>query len=550
MNSKEDQADGELNRDFYRLNLHTRICDALKRALLANFGHTALDTQKRVFHALEFFAASLLASGYAGEPKLPARSGHIFATWLDNSRLGSSAQQNLTMVVKLLKWCQRNVPDVLSPRLSLVIPRIRTQWDGEREIIEPETLKKILRACYDDIEIVEKDVVRGRALRTGENLAAEDESAHANIKILLDLGKGFFPLQEKIKEAQPRLRPFIRKWGGEGAMGKLLWIHGEQVFPFYLAILIQTSANAGELPSARRDCVVPHPLRSDLECITWSKNRSRKEQHAEFPVGRKWSAPSLARRLMELNGELVANAVPRHGNRLFVCMSPKFRTIRVPTKETFNVALREFIKRHNLPPFKLKNLRGSGAVLSYKEGHSIEVPRRRLNHADSKTTTIYCDPKHLGDHYDLTIRRFQGEFVRVAQESISTNSQPQVKKMRQQSKNQAETLFGFACKNILGGLAPGTKVGEMCTFFTGCATCPGALVLVDDPHIVAHLLESLDALDDARARSIREGWWERYELLYEPTRDILVSEIFPTISEGVIRIARGLVSPRLVPFLE
>lgn len=50
MNSKKDQGDVAINRDFNRLNLHTRICDALKRALLANFGHTALDTQKRVFH--------------------------------------------------------------------------------------------------------------------------------------------------------------------------------------------------------------------------------------------------------------------------------------------------------------------------------------------------------------------------------------------------------------------------------------------------------------------------------------------------------------------
>ncbi|RAR67095.1 hypothetical protein C7401_102523 [Paraburkholderia unamae] len=549
MNAKKEQGDGALKRDFNKLNLHTRICDALKRALIASFGHTALDTQQRVFHALEIFAESLIASGYAGEPKLPARSGHIFSVWLDNSRLGSSAQQNLTMVVKLLKWCQRNVPEILSPKLSLVIPRIRAQWDGVREIVDPETLKKILRACYDDIEIAEIAVARGRALRTGENLAEEDELAHANIKILLDLGNGFFPRQEQIRASLPHLRPFIHKWGGEGAMGKLLWVNWEQVFPFYLAILIQTSANAGELPSAQRDCVVPHPLRADLECITWLKNRSRKEQHAEFPVGRKWSAPSLARRLMELNGELVADAIPSDRNSLFVCMSPKFRTIRVPNKSTLNDALADFIKRHNLPPFQLKNLRGSGAVLSYKEGRSIEVPRRRLNHASSETTTIYCDPEHLGDHYDLTIRRFQGEFVRVAQESISTNRKPPVK-ARQHPKTQGETLFGFACKDILGGLAPGAKVGEVCTFFTGCVTCPGALVLVDDPSVVAHLLESLDALEDARIRSISEGWWERYELLYEPTRVILVSEIFPSISEGVVRIARGLVSRRLVPFLE
>jgi len=549
-NPKKQASREPLNKDFSKLGLHADICEALERASLSEFGHTAIDTQRRAFHSLELFSQSLRGFGCGDDEKLHARSGQIFADWLNKSHLGLSAQWHLNVVVRILRWCQRNVPSVLSSRLSLLVSRIRQPSRGPRKITDADTLKKILHACYEEIEIVERVVARGRSLRTGEKLAAEDQEAHATIQKLLKLGNGFLPTQLQVRKSAPDLRRFINRLGGYGALGKLLWISPEQVFPFFLAILIQASANPGELPAAKRDCITPHILRSDLELIKWPKNRSRKEQHAEFPVGRSWSAPNLARRLMVLNAELDGLANSNGKNKLFTCLVTKRRTIKVPTKYSFQSSLRDFISRHDLPKFGLKNLRGSGAVIYYKEGHSIQMPKRRLNHADSRTTEIYCDPAHLGDEHDLTIRRFQGEFVRISLESVSTGSKPIVCESGQQSKIAAETLFGFGCKDLFGGIAPGAKKGEMCQFFTGCATCPGALVLVDDPGIVAHLLESLDSLEEARKRAITEGWWERYELLYEPTREILATEILPLVSEPVIQIARTLVSPRLVPFLE
>jgi hypothetical protein len=198
----------------------------------------------------------------------------------------------------------------------------------------------------------------------------------------------------------------------------------------------------------------------------------------------------------------------------------------------------------------MKNLRGSGAVIYYKEGHSILVSQKRLNHTNPRTTARYCDPGRLGDEHDLTIRKFQGEFVRASIEYVTQSCQTVNNRDTNHEEFPAETLFGFRCKDLFGGVAPGTRVGTMCEFFTGCSRCPGAIVVIDDPAIVARLLESLEALNDARERSTREGWFERYRFLYEPTREILVSEIFPAIHESVLQAARMLSSPRLVPFLE
>jgi hypothetical protein len=536
--------------DFSRLGLRVNICRAFQRALVGEFGHTELDTQRRVFHGLQFFADSLREAGCADCEILPADCAQQYARWLDKSSLGSSAQWYLNEVTRLLKWCQRNIPQILSARATFIVPRIRLASNGNREIASEDLLKKILKACYEDIEAIERKVARGKSLRTGDGVATEDQNARVLIQRLLELGNGLLPSQNEVKNVASNLRRPIDKMGGFLALGAMLWISVEDVFPFFLAILTQTGANAGELPNMARDCVIPHPLRTDLEIIKWPKNRSKKEQRAEFPIGRSWSAPNIARRLMVLNDELIGAAPTRGKNLAFLCFIAKEREVKVPRKYSLNKALSCFIERHGLPEFKLKNLRRSNGVLHYKEGHSIEIPRRRLNHSDSRTTETYCAPHHRGDEHDLSIMKFQGEFVRVSLEPSVGRSKSTDRKGGNRCGTAAETLFGFQCVDIYAGIAPGSKVGEICPFFTGCAFCPGALVPVNDPVIVARLLESLEALNDARERSIREGWFKRYQELYEPTREILASEIIPAIHESVLRVARTLALPRLVPFLE
>src|SRR5471032_2099377 len=84
-------ADGTTSEfDFSRLDLNANICRALKRALLSEFGHTALDTLRRAFYGLRLFSESMRGSGHNVSEKLHAKSGYIFAKWLDTSHLGSS----------------------------------------------------------------------------------------------------------------------------------------------------------------------------------------------------------------------------------------------------------------------------------------------------------------------------------------------------------------------------------------------------------------------------------------------------------------------------
>ncbi|HKU28270.1 MAG TPA: hypothetical protein VJQ54_22575, partial [Candidatus Sulfotelmatobacter sp.] len=110
--------------------------------------------------------------------------------------------------------------------------------------------------------------------------------------------------------------------------------------------------------------------------------------------------------------------------------------------------------------------------------------------------------------------------------------------------------FGFGCKDPFAGLAPGSEPGRMCLQFFRCATCPGALIPVDDIRVVARLLSASEALRQARQQSIREGWTMRFEVMYGPVQAILDQEILPILGEAIVERARQLVDTNRLPWIE
>jgi hypothetical protein len=532
--------------DFSSLQLGPPVRAALRRAIRAHFGHQGIKQQKKAFYSIGLLAKSLNSAGWAAGDKLPADVVMIFARWLDASNLGTIAQNYLSSVTNLLRWCHRNVPNVLTKGTSFDVPIIRYSNVVRGTPIEEESLKKILRACYEEIECAEERFARGQGIRALDG-EPSDSSEQAKIRELLAVGKGELPLRSELVRIDYSLYGNTLPLGGLRGISERLWLSPTSLFPFYLAILIQASGNPEAVAFMDRSCVIDHPLRSDLEWLSWRKPRSAKEQRIEFPRGRPWSATNIARRLMALNDELVPFAKSPFQNSLFICRIHHDRSVAVPWN-LMDRDLKAFIKRHNLPNFQLKQIRRAGANLHHVAAGSIEVPKRRLNHTSARTTALYSSPSMLADQHDITIRRFQGKLVKLALESSSplaltdTNSQPPFA--------GADTTFGFRCANPLGGISPESKVGELCKHFTGCATCPGAIIPLDYPPVVARLLESLTALEDAKKRSVQERWVDRYLLIYESTRLILTREILPAIHPNVLETARSLVQSCLVPYLE
>lgn len=99
----------------------------------------------------------------------------------------------------------------------------------------------------------------------------------------------------------------------------------------------------------------------------------------------------------------------------------------------------------------------------------------------------------------------------------------------------AVSLFGFNCKDPLAGIAPGTRVGELCHHFLGCFTCPNA-VITAEPTSLARLLEARDHL----CLSATYLHPARFEAIYAPLLKILEEDILTRFSAAELAAATAL----------
>lgn len=533
--------------DFNDLKLKFKVALALKRALRAEVGHNLPDTQKKAFHALKLLTVYLQQRGQAHLQPLPVDVATGFTVWLEASNRGPSAQAALKMVCRLLAWCQRNVPGIVSEQASFWVSTIRDTNSPKRVAARPD-LKMILAACYRKIGAIEKRLEIGRRLISGENLSPAEKHVSELVRDLLILGKGFLPKQRLVNRSGNSFARRIEELGGYRPLARMLWLCPEDIFPFYVAVVAQTSGNPDAIKMLSRSCLHQHPLRSDLERIQWVKKRGGREQFADFPAERQWSAPSILRRLMKLNEPLLSLCEPAHRGKIFITYCPWSRTVKAADKDVLLVELDSFVKENGLTSFQFRDLRHAGARAHHIASGSILAAKRRLNHQSLDSTVRYTNLEDRAREHESLISRFQGEMVQLSirkpvEKKLNGNLGASAQKL-------ADTVFGFGCKDPLAGVHPASTKGKACLQFAGCATCPGAMIILDDPKVVARLMATSGALEATKKRAIAEGWWPRYEMLYEETRQILAVEIMPAIHPSVLTAASRIDVQRLIPVLE
>ncbi|MDR7332717.1 hypothetical protein [Roseateles asaccharophilus] len=532
--------------DFTAAGFKPELANALARAIVGQFGHTSLEAQRQSWRCLRKLSAFLNAAGVEQKPNLPHDVLSRFRDWLAVSGLASStAQSTLNVVSATLAWCYRNVPAVLSPATSLLVQGFVRTAPVVRPPLTPAELKAILAACYADIEETEAKLAAGRRIIEGRPANAEEAELAPIVSKLLELGGGDLPRLRDIFSSRVGLGTRVFKMGGTDMLLGRLWLTTEAIFPFYVAILAQTSGNPYAILAMQRGCLRDHPLREDLERVVWLKLRSHSEQHAEFPKGRTWSAPELCRRLMALNEGLLEQCIPEDRDKLFICKKKKIREVGAMKFQMMHVLLDQFIGRHQLPGFDFKDLRKAGAAAHHQATGSVVAAQRRLNHRSVVTTARYTRIEDRSDAHDAVIRKFQGQLMSgVVREGAVRDST-----VKQRPAGH-ETVFGFSCADPFAGVAPGSIVGKPCLQFHRCATCPGALITLDDATVVARLLATGRALDEARERSLKEGWWPRFKEAYEPTRLILQDELLPAVAPAIREKALSLPTAAAMLHLE
>ncbi|AET88012.1 hypothetical protein BYI23_A001740 [Burkholderia sp. YI23] len=539
--------------NFKSLRLSYPLRDALYRGFLAVFGHTSTSSQRATFLQVAKFAQFLNDSELSLAVPLPWDTLPRFRRWLAWSRLNStSAGSVLNTITALLAYCERSCPNILAADVRLKIEKFRPAPVRHYEALSEEAVKIILKCCHRDIEEIEERLAPTSVMRANFRAAwatvEGGEGGDADlIKTLLLLGNGFPPTLDVIAASKGNLKRMVGNLGGLRKLYRRLVPFYDDIFPFYLAVLIQTSGNPASIKNINRDCIRQHPLRDDLERVVWDKPRARREQRVEMPINRPWSAANIIRRLCALNECVIPMYVQRDREKAFLAFRFTRREIAIPELSGFERLKDAFEKRHGLPNFTLSSVRRAGAIAHYRARNRIADAQMRLDHQSLQTTSLYLDGNQVGDAHDEVIHHYQGLLMRACLKSDCATSSSSV---TGEGERYAETVFGFTCADPFAGLAEGSQRGSRCLQFQKCATCPGAVIPLDDPTIVARLLTAYSALEDARARALQEGWMPRFDKLYETTVRVLKNDILPAITDAVRQLAERKVDKRRIPRLE
>lgn len=534
--------DVQLELRFHELPVGKLLQESFYSAFKAQFGHLEPSTLKTNFSRVKVFCTYLKEAHPEGlVNKLSPDELHAFVTWLAKSeRKNTTSQPTLNLVRMLLAYAARNNTGGVPSGIDLTVVGFRYEKQAAGKAVSSETKVKILEACRLDIEAAEGRLRKGREA-ISEAFKGNPSDLGEILRALIDIGHGRYVNKEEIRKAAPKMFNKVKLLGARNLYSHL-FLSQEHIFPFYLAILAETGGNRDAIHQVKRDCFIPHPTKPDFVLFVWQKTRGHSEQFAGYSLKREWSAAGLVKKLKDLNENLIAQAKLKDQDSLFIGMST--HGVARPCAQHLHHMLDAFIERHGLPRFTFRELRPTIAEEEYLKNGDIEDARQRLGHKRSKTTQGYLSSSLIKRHHESKIVKFSGMLVANARALTRESDLAPVSKAQ-----HAPTLFGFNCRDPYSGLAPGSQKGRACDKFYGCSTCPGSIVVLDDPKLVAKLICTAAHLRCEQKRAVADGWGIRFENLYAPTLRILEVDILPLLTTEMIAAAQGLIVPPL-PRLE
>ncbi|EKU79510.1 hypothetical protein [Massilia timonae] len=377
--------------DFDALGLSATQTEVLSKAFLPLAGHTSLESQRQYWRSIRKFAECRRILGYANELSYAKEALQEFADRLRGEGLSpSTCQSHFNTIKSIFVWGQRNYPSLFDDRVGMVIRPFLRSEPKPRNYLDESEQKKVLRACYAAMDEVEARLQTSSRLLLGdEELSKSEKELSDIVRSLLAIGKGMLPTQKILDGAGSNLRRRVSEVGGLRYLNRLIWMTPEAMFPFYLAIVIQTSGNPMAIMGLNVSCIRPHPLREDIERLVWEKPRARSEQIIDFPKGKDKTATNIVRRYANLVSSLRGHCVEGEAERLFICLQITPRKVAVPCMQLMHLMLDSFIEKYALPKFDFRDIRISGARSHHRAGRSLEAARLRLNHRDVRTTQRY-----------------------------------------------------------------------------------------------------------------------------------------------------------------
>lgn len=546
------------------------ITVAIARAFRDHDVASSASTRTSRWFALRVFGRFLREDGQVGRAAdLDTAAIRRFIAWLAKPANGRrravrSQSGQLGMIRPIINRAIDNNPGLFASDLAVpnnAIPLAGVQRQP-RDRLPPVAMRAVLAACYAEIDKAWDKFEHGQAVAAlpqippRGNLAAERDRW---IWTLHRLGNGVMPSDRGLQLSKPD-RLLIADVGGFRELEGYLHLTTDTLVAFYIALLIQTAANAGPLRQMKRDCVVLHPLERHRVMVEWLKPRAggkvKRMQRRSFDNRRPYAAPRLIEKMLAMTAPLLPHVEPSRRDRLFLHrflmttgrLEREYRAGHI-VQATLRSAMLRFYERQNaaivawneahpakprllLPDFSPKLFRSSMASAHYTTSQGdIMAAKAVLNHASVVTTDIYVDGEAVRRLERDTIKRLQSLMIAWVGGAESPGR-------RQRRKPGCEApvtvLFGHDCLHPTDSRY--AQSGRGCPKLGGCLACPGLVVPVE-PAPLARIIQAIRHLEGARARIDPH----RFGLFYAPSLRVLAQDLLPAFPDHMLPAAEQIV---------
>jgi hypothetical protein len=467
------------------------------------------------------------------------------ATGTPWSKMTQSMKYNILR--RLLQWLERCRPGLLKQIDYPYSPFAHRRCDRQHRVrLSLQNLRAILKAC-------EKDIRDYRALRlaaAADRVSARGsdvspfDSRGALLEYIDSTHAGIVPPTRVLLTAGYwRLNHDLAHHGGARHIASYLYPTSDEIMPYYIAILIHTAGNPEAILSLRTDCLRSIPLLDDRKVLVWDKPRANEQQRRAFRLDATFDPPALVRDLLEWTIRLRRHASGPMREQLFL-----YSGRRCPTalrRDNLMLFRDRFMRRHQLPHFELASIRSSVLTMFYRASGDLRQVKTIANHARLSTTVAYVESPEVEEQNRIRLAALQSVFIEHLRDlpphvPASDPAAPgpfrgDTKSTGAEPKAEAVSMFGFSCKDPLAGIAPGTRMGELCTNFLACLTCPNAII-THDPRTLSRLLQARDHIRGASSDMHPARW----SAIYAPQLRILEEDVLGRFSAAEIAAAQRL----------
>jgi hypothetical protein len=532
--------------DFAQLELPDPISRAFAKAFKTITGaYRGLGRKQAWRHVTRF--ARFLKMDAAGVQKVLADPNLLIrykADLLQRKVMRKTACGHYNFARQLLCWLIDNAEN--GPWQTAIIFRAPSMMSREAHNVRdnpvsPEQLRTIATHCKREIDLImQRFTVRERVER-GEEVSRSELGGISPRKF-----KEIIAFEAQGIYTQ---RDFNRVHRGGLAVLRLRRLEPfraltvRNALPFYVLLIISTCGNPMGIKDLNIECLQPHPTDPLKRRISWNKHRARQQQAYDVMADGAYSAVRCVNDLLRLTKPIRKLATPTDAQKLMITRSGH-RAKRISIQSLHN-GLTVFRNEHSLPYFTFADLRKAAAVAIDQFVKSAAIVRKVLQHRSGRTTQVYLQARRSLDRRYEGVLRFQGQMLALAQ---TLRLEP-----RDSSRRATyETVTGLGCRNPLLGTAQGSVRDQACLQWLQCCRCPNAIVIRDDPAVVARIVRAAQSLNEMRlVAALSADATQHFEAVFRPTLHIIELQILPHIAESVrVQAQRLAASLPALPLLE